>query len=159
LPPPAKSSPCSSLFLIIFALLCIALSIWADLNFRFLGSESRSKRVDRFLHTDAVMLSAADDKGLFLKFDHAYTTPAQWQRLPQIFYFRAAYLLYPQNVLVDDPGRPINDLSDVMNANLDPSDDWLREHNIAHVLSFTKESGTLQTSIHTVDAPQPATQP
>ncbi len=62
--------------------------------------------------------------------------PAEFQQdlLMSMFYFRAAYVLYPHRVIVGTGDRVINSAVDLAAADVLPDEEWLRRHDVRATL-------------------------
>ncbi|HEY1923128.1 MAG TPA: hypothetical protein VGG44_10300 [Tepidisphaeraceae bacterium] len=70
-------------------------------------------------------------RGVFLKFLNFHDQSRQWSAR---IYFRAAYLLYPQPVLVTGPSVVVNTAPQLLQDNSYPSDRWLIDRGVGSIV-------------------------
>jgi hypothetical protein len=115
-------------------LISMALRDWFDWRWR--TSSDPVKWMNLIADWDAHFIKAADDKGLFIRFQNFKAPPNQAMTL---VYFRAAYLLYPLPVITAHEGAVINTPEQLYATNFQPDDRWLAQRNIAGVLVVDEE--------------------
>ena len=63
-----------------------------------------------------------------------------------LLYFSSVYHLYPQKVFAVPPGTLVNTPKDLMTHPFDPSEKWMRKHNVDTRLTFIKDNnGNIRT--------------
>jgi hypothetical protein len=131
--------------------------LWSDSWDAACRLDPRSQRIiDRDAQWDATLRRNARGDGLFLRFINF--APADRQSALE-FYFRAVNLLYPQSVIVATPGAVILLGWQLINANFDPDDAWLRRQGIAGLQVVDGRSGIAEPGAVRLIGPAPPTPP
>lgn len=129
----------------------MAWCIRLDVDVRFMR-ESTQKNMRGYTDWDRAVTTAAGGQGIFLHFgsltganEETYST----------FYFRGTYAVYPLPVGVAHEGVVINTWRDIMNANFQPDDAWLKEHHLGSMLSIAFDESQFTYQLHRVGDMEP----
>lgn len=89
--------------------------------------------IDQYSMVDREMLGLAQDGNVFLRFRGFDAADPDQESFLVIYYYRGAYRLYPQQILVGPRAAPINSGRDIVKVNADPDGRWLTEQRIRSV--------------------------
>jgi hypothetical protein len=87
-----------------------------------------------YVEIDKDTIDLIDGRGLFL---HFVSFPKEEQWLVMEYYARFTYLLYPAPVLATDPATTVFTIEQLLNANFDPSAEWLIDHGTNAEATYT----------------------
>lgn len=125
--------------------LCVLLvNLWDDSfarNVLLLTAEGQAHGVAPELRAiDRDVLALAQGGNLLLRPAGFDTSPGDAESMLPKIYYRAVYALYPRRVYIAEKDRVVNNGRDMATLNFEPSEAWLREHDVRAVMVLRRET-------------------